>query len=582
MHKRVWAWLVFSSAILAIVPLGSVLPSLRGDDWKPITPQEMALQDDPMNRGASAIILYRESFSDDVKNFDREYYRIKILKEEGKKYANVEITFRKDVMTVEAVEARTVQPDGTIVEFKDKVYEKPYYKSRRSNWAIKTFALPAVQVGSILEYRYKVRRDQEKLFDSRWVLQRELSIREAHFSLLPYKELPISWVGFGIPSTQAPVQDEVGTFKMDLKNIAALVDEQYSPPEESLKARVFFFYIPRKFRPSELKTPDDFWRPTGKDIYRTDDDFLGNRREIQALANELARPADPPETRLRTLYARAQQVRNLSYERERTEKEEKKEKLKPNMNVGDVLKNGYGNGGDINYFFAALARAAGFDAAILHLTTRDEDNFELQLYSTRQLNSSLVHVRLGDQQWFLDPASRYAPFGCLRWQETASRGIRPEKDGYTAITTPTPKSANAVIERKADLRLDMEGALEGTARIVYSGQEAFEWRQINYEQDEIGHKKAMEDDVKGMLPGGATVELTNKPAWQTSADTLVAEFKIKIPGYAAATGRRLLLPLAVFQTRENYPFRAIRRIHPIILEHPFLRRDEVTRAASRN
>jgi hypothetical protein len=121
----------------------------------------------------------------------------------------------------------------------------------------------------------------------------------------------------------------------------------------------------------------------------------------------------------------------------RTEKEEKKEKLKPNMNVGDVLKNGYGSTWDINYFFAALARAAGFDTAIIVVTARDEDYFMPQLYSTRQLNASMVHVKLGDEQWFLDPASRYAPFGCLRWQETASRGIRPEKDGYTAIGTPT-------------------------------------------------------------------------------------------------------------------------------------------------
>ena len=45
----------------------------------------------PASPGASAIILYREMHTDDVKSFETHYQRIKIFSEEGKKYANAEI-----------------------------------------------------------------------------------------------------------------------------------------------------------------------------------------------------------------------------------------------------------------------------------------------------------------------------------------------------------------------------------------------------------------------------------------------------------------------------------------------------------
>jgi len=65
---------------------------------------------------------------------------------------------------------------------------------------------------------------------------------------------------------------------------------------------------------------------------------------------------------LRKLYARAQQVRNTSFEVEKSEQEQKREKEQGINNVEDLLKAGQRERAAINWLFVGLARAAGFQA----------------------------------------------------------------------------------------------------------------------------------------------------------------------------------------------------------------------------
>ena len=54
--------------------------------------------------------------------------------------------------------------------------------------------------------------------------------------------------------------------------------------------------------------------------------------------------------------------------------------------------------------------------------------------------------------------------------------------------------------------------------------------------DDAERKKFLEDDVKEYIPVGAEVDLTNQPDWKSSSLPLVAEFNLKIPGWAAGAG----------------------------------------------
>ena len=71
--------------------------ALAGIGFQPVNPDELKMTTEPKAPGAAAIILFRQVERDDTGNNPHEdsYYRIKILKEEGRKYANVEIQFSK-------------------------------------------------------------------------------------------------------------------------------------------------------------------------------------------------------------------------------------------------------------------------------------------------------------------------------------------------------------------------------------------------------------------------------------------------------------------------------------------------------
>lgn len=122
--------------------------------FQPVSPQELQMTKEPLAPGAAAIILYCQVDRDDSGRTAHEYdyFRIKILTEEGRKYADIEIPFFKGRSDVGTIRARTIRPDGSIAEFDGKVFDKSIAKAKGLKYLAKTFTLPDVQVGSIIEY----------------------------------------------------------------------------------------------------------------------------------------------------------------------------------------------------------------------------------------------------------------------------------------------------------------------------------------------------------------------------------------------------------------------------------------------
>src|SRR5579862_7625789 len=128
---------------------------LHAADWLPATTEELQLTSEPKAPGATAIYLYRQVDRNDTSSDESHYERLKILKEEGRKYADVEITYAKGEESIRSIEARTIRPDGSIVKFDGTVYDKTLVSGRSVKLMAKTFTMPEAGVGSIIEYRYR-------------------------------------------------------------------------------------------------------------------------------------------------------------------------------------------------------------------------------------------------------------------------------------------------------------------------------------------------------------------------------------------------------------------------------------------
>jgi hypothetical protein len=297
---------------------------------------------------------------------------------------------------------------------------------------------------------------------------------------------------------------------------------------------------------------------------------------MEQAVSQIVQPTDTPDEKLQKIYARCQKIRNTSFKRDKTQQELHREKIKDAHDVGDVWKRGYGEGGEITWLFLALARAAGFEASPVMISTRDQRFFNAALMNSDDLNTNVVQVKLNAEDIYLDPGIAFAPFGLLPWYETGVKGLRLGAEGGTWVTTTLPGSAQSGIERKASLHLDDSGTLEGNASITFKGLDALQRRIDELDADDAERKKSLEDEIEGYVPVSAEAELTNTPDWNNSSKTLVAEFRLKVPGWASSAGRRTVFAAEVFGGDEKHLFEGSNRVNPIYIHYPHADVDEVT------
>jgi hypothetical protein len=291
------------------------------------------------------------------------------------------------------------------------------------------------------------------------------------------------------------------------------------PPPNELKSRVDFIYE------SNLMEKDQasFWKHFGKERNGQLESFVGKRKAMEQAVAQIVSPSDSQDVKLRKIYDRVQQIRNTSYELEKTEQEEKRAKEKPPENVEEVWKRGYGDGVQLTWLFLGLARAAGFEAYGCWVSDRRNYLFSPVMMQSAKLNSNVVLVKLNGKDLYFDPGGAFTPFGLLEWAETGVPGLRLDKDGGSWIQTTLPEASESRIERMGKLKLSDTGDLEGKLTVTYVGLEAMYHRVEERNADEVARKKALEEWVTSQIGVAAEAELTNKPDWTSSETPLGLE-----------------------------------------------------------
>ncbi len=563
--RRLFSFGFLSFILLAIV---IAVPARNKDDWPPISPEELALKDKPAVPGSTAMILLKEDSRDDDKGVRQLYYRIKIFNEEGRKYANIEIPYARDFLEVKDIAARTVQPDGRIVEFHGAIFEKTLARTRKRRVLAKTFTLPEVQPGSIIEYRYKRKNKKGRTFGSIWFFQESLFVREARLTLRPARAAFRMFARL-LPPHDRFHEDDDGIFRMTLRDLPALERESYMVPRRELRMRVHLIY-----GWAADKHPDFFWeQDIGKLWAKLINDFIGKPKEFRAIVQQLVSPQDPPETKLRKLYEAVQdRIRNLSYEETYTKKERKREKLKERKSARDVWKYGYGNAWEITRLFAALCRAAGFTADIVFVSQRDDHFFDKNLPDSSQLDGEIVVVDLPEGPRYFDPATRFAPFGQLSWENQGTTGLRSRKKGAEFLTTPLSRAEENIRHRRITLELQPDGAAYVRVVVQYTGQRAMERKNDFFELSSEQREHKLREELEKLFPAAQVKEITWK-GLDRPDDAVEFSYTFEIPDYALVLGSRLLVQPALFASQSS--FRHWKRKYAVYLHFPYSHVEEV-------
>ncbi len=539
-------------------------------EFRDPTPAEKAMTSVDFAPGAAAVILNWHQLVDDKNSYRTDYFRIKILTAEGKKYGDVEVPHIAQLYDVNHIKARTVRPDGSIAAFDGRTFDKVVVKVGGVRLIAKTFTLPDVQAGSIIEYRYDIASRANVIYDTKFSPQRELPIIHEEILLDPYVYGGYNtFFSFrGLPGGKKP-ELRNSRYELTLENIPPFEEEPFAPPEATIKPELQFWYTAGKIE------PDVFWTKEAHDWADAIEPFVGDGRAVKGVATSAMADAATPEEKVHKLYARVQEIRNLSFEPEKTDAETRK--LKDNSSAQDVLRNGYGDMRDINRLFVSMARAAGFDAHVVRICERDEEILARSVPIGRQLDGELAVVTIDGKQRFFDPGTPYVPFEMLPWQKTSTAGLliarRQEKAVW--IDTPWLHNDSSVMKRVANLQLE-DGVIRGTVLLTYTGQEALQQRLAMRNDDDAAARKSIEKELKGWFADGATVTLADVRNLRAAELPLLISATVELPSAASLVGSRAMVPLAIFAATQKNPFASERRKNAVYFHYAYRVDDDVT------
>jgi hypothetical protein len=560
-------------------PPGVTAP-VTSEDWRPIDPTHLALKTSTVEKDADAEAIFWEVKVDDGDAGElvfTNYVRVKIFTDRGKEsQSKIDLPYLSRYK-IKDVSARTIKSDGSIVELKPSdVYDRTIVKANGLKVKAKSFAMPAVEPGAIIEYRWREVRSNGSANYLDLQFQREIPVQSITYLVRPYSgpyANNMAYRQFQMPGQIKFEKAKDGFFRISMSNVAAFREEPRMPPEDSVRSWILLYYTENTGKTS----PDKFWTDLGKRVYEVVKDDMKVNDEVRQAAAQAVGNATTPEEKLQRIYEFCQtKIKNVSYASSGLTAEER-ERFKSNKSPAETLKKGIGSGGNIDALFAAMATAQGFEAHMALSGNREHvflDRDFTDPYFLLRRGSSFIAVRLGETWRFFSPSEGYTPYGMLGWREEGQPALVIDKEPAW-VDTPISPPASSVQKRTGTFQLQEDGTLEGDVRIEYSGKLAIDRRYENDEDSQSEREKSLVDAVTSRI---STAELSDIKI-ENVLDPLkpfVYSYHVRVPGYAQRTGKRIFLQPGFFTHGNGALFTSNDRHHSVYFRYPWSEEDHLT------
>ncbi len=562
-----------------LVALLAVLSNLSASDWKPLEPEHLG-QEKPLvdSEAAAEAIFWEVRVADRLQGGDAQvvlshYIRIKIFDKRAEEdLGTVDIPYRRNTR-IRDIKARTIKPDGTIVELeKDAIHERTVFRFGKIRVKSKSFALPALEPGVIVEYRWREFRDDALSNYLRLHLQLDLPVQKVTYYVKPLELEGFTFRAITFNAENHPfTKAGRGYYKTEYTNMPAFREEAFMPPEAMVRAWTLVYYDKGR---GEID-PDKYWRKYGRNRHKSVASRMKPKKNIQLKAKELVQGASSPEEKLTRLYEFCRsEITNVGDDASGLTNEQL-EKIKSNKSASDTLKKGAGLPFDINLLFGALAKSAGFEVRYAEVGDNSDYFFTPSLPNAYFLASWLIAVKVGEQWRFFDPGTSHLPMGTLRWQEEGQQALIADPKQPVFVATPVSPPERSKLVRKAEFKLDQDGTLEGTVRVEYKGHYSARQRE-NYDEETAEQREDLaRGEISQRLSGIEFSEIEvgdpadfSKPFGYTAT--------IRVPGYAQRTGKRMFLQPAFFHHGAESIFPNSSRKYDIFFGFSWTEEDHVT------
>jgi hypothetical protein len=556
--------------ILAVFLFSRSAPAADEITWKPVTPAEMQMKTPVVEPDADAEAIFWDVMLDDKKSSKmiyRHYVRIKIFTERGReKFAKMDIPFSKG-KKVEGVAARVIKPDGTIILLPpNEIFEREIVRANKVKVLAKSFAVPGIEPGVIVEYQYNEILKDDSASGERLFFQRDIPLQSVAYHIRARDGFFLNARAFNMAHLPFKDDPENKGFQVaSMTNVPALKEEPYMPPEYEVRRWVYLSY--QGFFSSG-------WGGLARGWGTALEEFTKQTTEIQQRSAQLIAGASTPEEKLRKIYEFAQKnIKNVTYDASVTD--DQKEKMTAKTST-DVLRRGSGNAVQIDLLFAALARAAGFEVAIYLNADRSDYFFTPERYPyTWFIHPNGIAVKLDNNWKYFSPATPFLPYGGVMWFNDGGSTMLVGVGGtFIWNEIPLAEYTASPARRTGKFKLLEDGTLEGKVRLEYDGHQASLRRQQGFMNSPVKREETLRDDVKQTAKNAEISDISIEN-FEDPSKPLTYVFNVSVPSYAQKTGKRIFLQPGFFEYGSAPVFSSSSRIYSIYFSYPWSEQDSV-------
>jgi hypothetical protein len=555
--------------ILAVLLVSRAVPAADEITWKPVSAAELQMNTPVVEAGADAEALFWDVTVDDKfghLNY-RHYVRVKIFTERGReRFAKMDIPFMKG-KKVEDIAARVIKPDGTIVNLKPSdIFEREIVRSSWLKVMAKSFAVPGIEPGVIVEYQYSETMKYEWAGVERLSFQRDIPMQKVIYHIRPRAGKKINVRLYNMAAiTFVKDPGNEGFLVTTVTNLPALRLEPNMPPEDEVRQWAYLSY------PNEDSNEGWDYFPA---VYRPLlDNFARDTKDLRKKSAELTAGAATSEEKLRRIYRFVQTgIRNLSFDRSLSDKQGDVATIRDAV---DVLEKEEGHAIEIDLLFAALAKAAGFETGIFLAADRTNHFFTPKKYPHPGfLQPGGIAVLIYNSWKYFEPGIPYLPYGQILWNNEGAPALVVEAKEYGWKSVPLLDEAQSPVRRTGKFKLLADGFLEGKVTLEYEGHQAAQRRRDGFMSSAAKREENVVEEAKENIRNGeiTAVSIEN---FDDSSKPLVYRFDVRVPSYAQKTGKRLFLQPGFFEYGSAAAFSAAERVHPIYFPYAWSEADDV-------
>jgi len=471
--------------------------------------------------------------------------RIKILTEKGIAKGNIKLDYysHDQYEQIDNVKGYTYNLDAAgNIETLPLEPTMIFDKKLDNSYSEIAFAFPAVKVGSVIEFKYRLIKHRGCVYIDDWYFQKSQAVRCSSYHVT----IPTSLIFTmqvvkrqEVLTTKPNVADEGYSFTM--KNIPGLGNEPYQAGIKDYIQRVDFqlsgYVETGGFKHSYITTWDKL---TDKIL---EDEFIGFqlRKKIPATADLNAALATAKNDQQKTEMVYRYVQRNMDWNNDYS--------IQSDDGIKKAWDKKSGNTADINLILLTLLKDAGIKAYPCMVSTRENGKVNTSYPFMGQFNAIYIYAVTDGKPYILNAADKYNPPGLIPANVQFSHGfvVDSKSGGFISLSSYEHKNKQ---QTSAHLQVDENGRFVGRGNVS----------RFNYAKN-YGRRTYTNDNVKEWISNKSGMEITidsvATSGWDKDTDPL--NVSINFSGALQTSGEYSFLPYNLFSGFNESPFIADKR-----------------------